>query len=234
MPEASTSTAPAAAAEDGAVNTVAIGEGAAPADTGAAQGSQAAEGDGILDRLRDRCAPLSPRARRAKAVPMLRHLRWRHAQAAGPLLQSLRDAVEGALVALKADRHAAAGRYVGRAYLDRRFLFSLDFGPGARSDQHGDPRLRGARQHGDPRLRGARLHGDPRLRGARLHGDPPAFEELAADAEALLLAATATADAGAPPPLPKENDEGLLASVDAIEADEAAAPGSQSGAGDAP
>ena len=94
-----------------------------------------AQEEGVLGRLRDaRGAPLTSRARRAKAVPVLRNLRWRYAQAAAPLLRTLRDTA-GALVALKADSHVAAARYVGRAYLDRRFPFSLDFGRGARSEQ---------------------------------------------------------------------------------------------------
>ena len=126
---------------------------------------------------------------------MLRSLRWRYAQAAAPLLRTLRDTAR-ALVALKADSHAAAGRYVGRAYLDRRFLFALDFGPiGARTEQ---------RQQADK-------------------GEPPAFEELAADAQALLDTAIEVADAGeagAPPPLPLENDTALWATVDAIETSE--------------
>ena len=44
-----------------------------------------------------------------------------------PLLRTLRDTA-CALVALKADSHAAAALYVGCAYLDRCFLFSLDLG----------------------------------------------------------------------------------------------------------
>ena len=101
----------------------------------APHGDDGGEAAGVLGRLRDaRGAPLSPRTRRAKAVPVLRSLRWRYAQAAAPLLRTLRDTAR-ALVALKADSHAAAGRYVGQAYLDRRFLFALDFGPGARTEQ---------------------------------------------------------------------------------------------------
>ena len=145
--------------------------------------------EGVLGRLRDaRGAPLTPRARRAKAVPVLRSLRWRYAQAAAPLLRTLRDTAR-ALVSLKADSHAAAGRYVGQAYLDRRFLFALDFGPGGRTEQ----------QQAE---------------------DPPAFEELAADAQALLDTAIEVADAPAPPELPLENDAALWATVDAIETSE--------------
>ena len=164
--------------------------GAPPAAPAAAADQQADDDqDGVLGRLRDARsgAPLTPRARRAKkAVPVLRSLRWRYAQAAAPLLRTLRDTAR-ALVALKADSHAAAGRYVGQAYLDRRFLFALDFGPGARTEQRQDE-------------------------------DPPAFEELAADAQALL--AVEVADAGAQPPLPHENDAALWATVDAIETSE--------------
>ena len=140
--------------------------GAPAANTnGAGANTCAEEEEGVLGRLRDaRGALLSPRARRAKAVPVLRSLRWRYAQAAAPLLCTLRDTAR-ALVALKADSHAAAGRYVGQAYLDRRFLFALDFGPGGRTEQ----------QQAE---------------------DPPAFEELAADAQALLDTAVAVADAG--------------------------------------
>ena len=92
-----------------------------------------------------------------------------------------------ALVDLKADSHAAAAAACGggRAYLDRSFLFALDFGTGPRTEQ----------RHAD---------------------DPPAFEELAADAQALLDAAVEVSDAGAPPPLPHENDEVLWATIDAI------------------
>ena len=87
----------------------------APAANNGAGANTGAEEEGVLGRLRDaRCAPLTPRARRAKAVPVLRSLRWRYAQAAAPLL---RDTAR-ALVALKADSHAATARYVGRAYLD--------------------------------------------------------------------------------------------------------------------
>ena len=50
--------------------------------------------------------------------------------------------------------------------------------------------------------------------------EPPAFEELAADAQALLDAAVEVADAGAPPPLPLENEAALWATVDAIETSE--------------
>ena len=170
---------------------------------GAAGSGEAADEDeeeGVLGRLRDaRGAPLSPRARRAKAVPVLRRLRWRYrdAQAAAPLLRTLRDTAR-ALVALKADSHAAAGRYVGRAYLDRRFLFALDFGPIAAED-------------------------------------PPAFEELAADAQALLDTAMEVADAPAPPQLPLENDAALLwATVDAIETSELTAAGAAGAAPAAP
>ena len=151
MPEASTNTAAPATVADG---TAALAQGVGGAD----------DGTGVLDRLRVRCAPLSPRARRAKAVPVLGTLRWRSAQAAAPPLRTLRDTAR-ALVALKADSHAAAARFVGRAYLDRRFLFALDFCTGARTEQ-------------------------------RQADDPPAFEELAADAQALLDTAVAVADAG--------------------------------------
>ena len=169
--------------------------GAPPAAPAAAD--QADNNDGVLGRLRDaRGAPLSPRARRAKAVPVLRSLRWRYAQAAAPLLRSLRDTAR-ALVALKADSHAVAARYVGRAaraYLDRRFLFALDFGTGERTEQ---------RQQADK------------------EEDPQAFEELAADAQALLDTAVAVADAAASPPLPHEKDDAALwATVDAIETSE--------------
>ena len=165
--------------------------GGAPPAAPAAADQADNNNDGVLGRLRDaRGAPLSPRARRAKAVPVLRSLRWRYAQAAAPLLRTLRDTAR-ALVALKADSHAAAGRYVGQAYLDRRFLFALDFGPiGARTEQR------------------------------RADEDPPAFEELAADAQALLDTTIEVADAPAPPQLPLENDAALWATVDAIETSE--------------
>ena len=188
MPEEAnnnTTTAPAAAADGAApANNGANGAGFAAGGAPAANGAGfAAEEEGVLGRLRDaRGAPLSASARRAKAVPVLCILRWRYAQAAAPLLRTLRDPAR-ALVALKADSHAAAARYVGRAYLDRRFLFALDFGPGERIEQR------------------------------QAEEDPPAFEELAADAQALL-------DAGAPPPLPHENDAALWATVDAIETSE--------------
>ena len=192
MPEEANTTtapAPATAADGGAAPPVANGAPVADGDAGEA-------GDGVLGSLRDACgAPLTPRTRRAKAVPVLRSLRWRYAQAAAPLLRTLRDTAR-ALVALKADRHAAAARYVGRAYLDRRFLFALDFGPGERTEQHQAE-------------------------------DPPAFEELAAGAQALLDAAVEVAEAGAPPSPPLENDADLWATVDAIETSElmmAAAP----------
>ena len=182
MPEASTNTttAPAPAA-------VADGVAVAP-PVGFADDGQ----EGVLDRLRDgRGAPLTPRARRAKAVPVLRSLRCATPR---PQPRSSGPSVTRAIVDLKADSHAAAARYVGRTYLDRRFLFSLDFGPtgAARTEQH--------------------------------QADyPPAFEELAADAQALLDAAVETADAAAPPPLPQENDAALWATVDAIESSEAGA-----------
>ena len=186
---------------------------AAPAANGGAPPAAAddqADDQGVLGRLRDaRGAPLSPRALRAKAVPVLRSLRWRYAQAAAPLLRTLRDTAR-ALVALKADSHAAAARYVGRAYLDRRFLFALDFGPiiGGRTEP-------------------------------RRAEDPPAFEELAADAQALLDTAIEVADAPAPPQLPLENDAALWATVDAIETSEhlttaAGASGAAGAAGAAP
>ena len=79
MPEASSNTAAAAAVEDGVADAVAV----APTGTGAlAEGAASAvgeadDGTGVLDRLRDRGAPLTPIARRAKAVPVLRSLRWR-------------------------------------------------------------------------------------------------------------------------------------------------------------
>ena len=167
-------------------------------------GDDAGEAGGVLGRLRDaRGAPLSPSARRAKAVTVIRSLRWRYAEAAAPLLRTLRD-TSRALVALKADSHAAAARYVGRAYLNRRFLFALDFGPGARTEQ-------------------------------RQADDPPAFEELAADAKALLDTAIEVADAPAPPQLPLENDADLWATVDAIETSElTAAGGGTAGAPAAP
>ena len=187
MPEESnTTTAPAPAADGGA-----------PPPPAAPDGREAVEEEGVLARLRDaRGAPLTPRTRRAKAVPVLRSLRWRYAQAAAPLLRSLRDTAR-ALVALKADSHAVAARYVGRAaraYLDRRFLFALDFGTGERTEQ---------RQQADK------------------EEDPQAFEELAADAQALLDTAVAVADAAASPPLPHEKDDAALwATVDAIETSE--------------
>ena len=108
MPEEANTntTAAAAAANGGAPPAAALGS------QGGADGSgEANADDGVLGRLRDaRGAPLTPRARRAKAVPVLRSLRWRYAQAAAPLLRTLRDTAR-ALVALKADSHAAAGRY---------------------------------------------------------------------------------------------------------------------------
>ena len=185
MPEEANSTNTTA---NGANNNGAVGA-PPPAVNGlppavAPHGDDGGEAAGVLGRLRDaRGAPLSPRTRRAKAVPVLRSLRWRYAQAGAPLLRTLRDTAR-ALVALKADSHAAAT--VPRLPLPLR-----------------------------PRLRGAH----------RAAAGPPAFEELVADAQALLNKAVEVADAGAPPPLPHENDAALWATVDAIETSEATAAG---------
>ena len=186
MPEASTNTA--AAADDDDDGAVAV----APTNTGAlgSQGAAPAVALAMARASSTSYESAAPRQGRPSAPPP--PLALRPGRRPRPLLRSLSDAAR-ARVAVKADSHAAAARYVGRAYLNRCFLFSLDFGPEARSEQ-------------------------------RQTDEPPAFEELAADVQVLLDAAVATGTANGgpfPPPLPKENDPALSATVDAIEADEA-------------
>ena len=101
----STNTAAAAAAVPDRAAVAPTDSSAAPADTGAL--AAVAEGEGVLDRLRDRDRSSGP-----SATPP------------APSSTSRPTATQ-----------PPGARYVGRAYLDRRFLFSLDFGPGAWSEQ---------------------------------------------------------------------------------------------------